>query len=555
MFSSPLPAANLSPGQRSPIPFYFDYGQFSVQNGVAELTTDGFFLDPAENATLTTQGGAVPIDSNWTMWNPYTVAQEFPLWLRNVYVPSPAAVHVFGKNTPGTPDYQRTNINAFLFDNKATTGGDVSDHLDQFVWQALADRMGGRQCTAPFGDPTVGAFDGLPAAGPHWLQGLVATLKTALDTSKKDGMGPAYYKSWDADSVVDCITDYGYRGPVEITYEFGRNSFDRDNHGVEDPHWPLDPIAQTNASGNSVWFDEAPVTWHDQFVPRTCVGGGDARSSILSDVPRNWPKNESDGVQNDAQKYTLFGKTTTDDRVRFALNSRAPNGDCDAAWQFTQALALGCVLDQDVEDNLAPVTVQPMEFKTLDDLAGMDMWLKTKLDEAGVQLEAAYVENIPTIVLANVTHSSGSLAGIGGSAGEDIVKAANGMLDVYAQWNLVLKAAYDIQNAVEQTRNAVDIAFTEADQQTVTTAIQRLSTIKALANDVAQIMQGVGDIVGAYTGASNGAGGSIAGSGLISAGITGLATDGETMSLLDKLKDDTDHLKEDKVLQALLNLG
>jgi hypothetical protein len=537
MFNTPVPAANLQPGQQAPVNMYFERGQFAASQAsglVQFVTTEG-----AENDALNAQGGAQLAQPNFGKWNPNTVSAELPQWLNDAYVSSKQSapgqlVHIRATNPAGAPDYS-SSLKDFLPRIGVTVG--ASSSVNSFLWQAVAARMAGKTCVSPFG--------GTQFAGPlanFGLQGLVATLKTSLST--QSDMAASYYKQWVGPTYLDA---YGYSGPVEMTYSYSAASggFIRDSRGVLDPNpdWtpPEIPV---------LWFGEAPLTWHDQYAPPT--GPGIPGNKPGSWVTSLWAGGKDLDYYDESKKatqWTHISKTTAADRVRFALNSRSPNGDCDAAWQFTQAIALACVLDQDVDNNLPPVLSPPQDMKTLNDLDNLSFWLKTTLDTAAATLQNAYVQSIPTIVIANAINVPGALSGLGGATGDDVVKASNAMLDVYTQWGLVMNAGREISDALAQARNAIALAQTDANINDINSTIQTLGTLKAMAEDVAQIAKGIGEVGSMDSWTS-----SVAGAGDMAAGATGLVMDGLTLVLIDNLKSAHHEQEAEQIQSSLLAL-
>ncbi len=550
LFDTPIPAANLVPGQSAPLSMYFDDGSFAT-DPIVQLDT----ADPSELQALQDQGGGTVANKNFGFWNKATAANELPGWLRNAYINLQQSsnghplVHIRGQNPSGVPDF---TVSLTMFANaiKAPPAS-MATSVNALAWKQIGSLMAGRQCLNPFGDSTNGqSFLGLtPGYGqttpiPNWVQGFVSAVKTSVGTT--GNLAAPFYTKFSGPNYGSA---YGFVGPVEMVYVMYAPGFMRDDRGDYDPGNALwtPPEAMTS------WFDEPPLTWHDQYVPATGFGivTGPASSWITPTFAQGFPTgNESSGTLKKAPQLTHIAKTTAADRVRFAVNSRATNGDCDAAWQFTQAIGLACVLDQDVSGNLPPVLTPPAGLNNLDDLAGLSSWLKATLNTATAELQNAYVEHIPTLVVASAIGTPGALAGVGGQSGDDIVKAANAMLDMYSEWGQLMNAAQGISTAIEQTRNAIAIASTDADISEINATISELSTTKALAEDVAQIAQGVaeaGQINGSVTQGEGAAG-------QILAGAVGIVTDSLTMKLLNDLEGKNKTLEAEQIQSAILTL-
>jgi hypothetical protein len=308
------------------------------------------------------------------------------------------------------------------------------------------------------------------------------------------------------------------------------------------------------------WFDQLPVTWLQYGITeQACPGPACTRVPtapivLTTDLWQLTPTQGQGAWTPESAQYKNISKTSPDDRVRFVLNSGAPNGDCDAAWQLTQGIALSCLLDQDVSEDVTGVLSEPMQLNTLDDLTALSAWLKSSLRQSASTLQNAYAEHIPAMVVANATAVPGSLAASAGTAGTDVIQAANAMLDVYAKWNLVIKDADAISSAISETRDAIAIANTEKDVTSVNTSIQRLATMKAMAEDVAQIAKGISEMwVGSIASGGNPLS-PVAGTADMAAGATALITDGLTMPLIDQLDMLGHQLDAEKIQQALYTL-
>jgi hypothetical protein len=541
MFSGPMPAANLASSTSSaPVNTFFANGTFTTSGPGLPATLSSTFGQPGagESAAL---GTAVAVDptSRYFHWGA-NGAQQIPLWLLTIYAPSiaqaqgvpfttgdapqsttPGAndyVHVFGSNVDGTSDF--TNLNGF-FQNG------LSNQLGPGMWGRLAKMLAGGQCQNPVGD---GPFGATPGAGQ--LQGIVAALKTEQATSS-DMRSRFVFQ--DPESWSEWGTAYEWSGSTFVPSSI---------NGI-----PAPP--------RSGWFNQVPVRWHwydsNFCLPSNCD------EFYSSDY---WHPADALGV---AQRNP--SSISPDERLRFALNSGSPNGDCDAAWQLTGAMALSCILGVDVPQNIPPTNQPPNTLTSVADLITLSAWMDTQLSASSRILSNAYVTGVPAAIVANAKAVPGALSSTAGSMGADLAQGANALLSVYGDWNNVQSAGQSITNAVDATRIAIALANVKANEASLQTSLQKLQALKSIALDTIQTVGGIGGIVGGVgqivTGAVTANYGELADG--ISAtnsaqtaaavALTSLGFDIVSLPLINKLASDNGQELADQIDAAISNLN
>ncbi len=589
MFTSPMPAANLvASGTSAPVSMYFVNGSFSIPGYPASLNAPATFanapaaetnvLDSTVNASAIDPGTSSPT-ARWFHWNSSNVVNQLPGWLRNVYAPSSPVggtsyttgdnktpgvagnvpyVHLTGTNLAGASWYFFLNrfFTAYLnaggvdsHDPGKLPAANPDDHFNMFQALAIANNLSGGRCVNPW-DPTTGSPFVNTMFGPQWVQGLMASAKTLV--------------SWGS----PMLTPYDAYGEFNYRYFIWADStsflgIGPKAQGFYDYYDTQSLLAHALANTPPAqWFDQIPLAWNDcrngtcseelvkngapgVNVPPAPAAGSNTVTAPLLPYPYN------NGSAAPASGVTAIGPNQ---RVQFALNSGAPNGDCDAAWQFTQALALGCMFSQDMRQNVTGQLTEPTTLNSLADLGALAAWVHTSVTTLALALEDAYVQNVPTGVIANALNTSGSLAGNGGTSGASLVQGANAVLDVYAKWNIVEKDAAELSDAMDGARNAIAIASTVEDMATINNSIQRLHTYKAMAEDVYQIAQGLASAMSPGQAVASGGVSFSAGPAQAAAGAIGLVTDTLTLPLIDQLDNDSHMLQAEQVQQALITL-
>jgi hypothetical protein len=570
MFTSPVPAANLGAGATgTPINMYLDNGKYTAATQWLQFQNgDGTDNDLLSGDSVDAQN----LNANFKDWSS-NAPRLVPKWLRDAYAQSSPygnpVVQFSGQNVGGAADF--TNLDTFFLHAVGgggvhDTSGNGGDHVGPQQWQAIATRLGGLSCPNPYDPPSAGSFTNfLFPLGPHWMQGLVAAIKSQV-AKDSDMMKPVYQDHW-------------LPGPLERSYQWIMTSRDGSPHmefaetisskpeiwhdfqicvptGVP---WPSEICTQQTAKpaldltyddrGPGFWFDQTPLTWNT-YSSGKCGAAGDRTSACddwLDILPANWSTFGSEYPHFDNWRH--LDKWTLNDRVRYALNSKAPNGDCGAAWDFTQAIALSCVVDQEVTGNAMGLLKEPPKtLSSVNDLTLLSIWLEQVVRAAQGTLANAYVESVPTMVVANARAVPGSLAGLGGTAGTDLVQASNSLLDVYTQWKTVTTKAAEIADEITGARIAIAQAKDVAQQADIQEAIQKLQTLKAIAEDVAQTVEGMGSVA---EGMGMDVGKDISGSAQATAGVVAAAMDVQTLKLIDDLSNNTNQTLADAIRSAL----
>jgi hypothetical protein len=326
MFTSPMPAANFTTAtQDAPLNMFYGNGAFQANNpnlAISPVTFSGLFgsVPTNEFAALNIVQPAETADptSRWFQWGPNAQSQ-LPAWLGSVYAPTQLAqrlpfppdidgagnavsfntgdgsnapyVHVFGSNYDGTSDF--TALNDFF---SAIGASGISNQIVPAFWPALSSLLNGHQCPNPTGDDNMGAAR---------IQGLVAALKTGQ--SATSDMRKFFYAS-PGNSVLWSTWFSWDSSQGQFTYQ--------------------SPFTEPTPNANQ-WLDILPVRLYYPGVFRYDTyywqpTGCSATGGALCTNP-DWNR--------------LPSVVTPNDRVRFALNSAAPNGNCAGAWDLTQAMA------------------------------------------------------------------------------------------------------------------------------------------------------------------------------------------------------------------------
>jgi hypothetical protein len=466
MFETPIPAANLaSPSFSAPSSMFFDNGNFGNQMGFPTLL--GTILGGDNNLLVQSGAAFLPFTSPWFDWGPH--AHNLPGWLQAVYAPSlgfsapfdtgdnPASgrqyVHMFGTNLEGTADF--TPNAQFFVDVGA---GGVQNQIGPSQWLAILNHINGLQCPNPDIESTpvphghgdvVNQYNDF---GDGWIQGLVAVIKTSYAQSSALWTGAR----WEDDAMIVQPAQYKYTpglSPQTSTWGFGG--------------------------------DRAAAYNQPQLIGTTT--GNDSQGFVTMSGPF------SASVGAGTQDF-MISKFTVQARVPFAVNSQIPQNMCDAGWQLTQAIALSCLLDRDSQNTVnAGVIQEPPQLNTTADLDSLSNWLTATLNQATKALQGDYLQNIPATVALNAylakhnQGASGTLTGIGGTAGKDITAAANAIISVYQDWNSILLDAKLVSGGIAKTRSAIDLAQQNFNEQSINNLIRTLQQVKAIAEDVAQV--------------------------------------------------------------------
>ncbi len=555
MFAGPTPAVNFPPPcSGSPAPpgctnspgsftapgnMVFGTGTFSTLNGLenpAILSSAYGQPAPSEEGNLGTAFAVDPASRffNWGVGG----AQQLPPWLLTVYAPVssyPASaganfntgdgtatnpyVHVMASTLEGPSDYG--NINGFLAN--PAIGISISNQLQPAAWGNVASLIDKLTCNGPVGNGSSVPASGTPAAQ---LQGLVGALKTQHLAS--GDMSLPF-------STLNLSTNIGgllVGGELAVSdFWNGSNAFlagARTTSGSTSLNSQLNPAVLFTQPPTYYWLAELAV-------PLLAT----ANNSGVS------------GLQ--AADYRDPGVISPGARLTFALNSGAPNGRCDAAWQLTQAMALSCILSQDTAQNLPSAPALPIQVKTLSDLTALSAYVRNQLSQSAGTLKNAFVAGVPAIVVANAMNVPGTLTTSSGTVGKDLAQASNSLLSIFSDWNNIQMYGESISNAIEATRTAIARAETQADQGALNLDIQNLGAMKAIAQDTASIWSAIGqtitgdfdyDIGGVIAGAANG-----------NAAETSFDLDTQLLPLISQLQTDNGQILTDNINDAINTLN
>ena len=564
MFTSPTPAANLgdtTPNSTAPVVTFYGDGAFQAPAVGQQVTAfDPTFgtLDNNEIAALTQLPGLPPVtvtDPNTRYFHWGSVGSgTVPLWLLTLYAPTVAQarinalnapqptlpffppitlpspglpfntgdvpqgtkplVHVFANNLEGSMDF--SNLTDFF--TKAIGGTAVAtDHIDTGRWPNIVALMKKGQCPDPTGDSSFGLPNGV--TDPGWLQGLVASLKTLQKTDSEmrspfvhspAGLWGASYHwngsafEYQAAADIPKFARFLWRDDVApVSYLYWGGVPVQGPHGIQDTWTNLHEDfwnASPNALNNGLWVQER--------LPSN--GGGNPNA-----------------------------------RMRYALNSGAPVSNCDAAWQLTQAMALSCMLAVDL-DQITPPVLTPLnhEITNINDLATVSAWLQSQVATTAKSLTHAYVAHVPVTIVANAMNVPGTLSSTAGNVGTHLAQGANALLQAYADWRNVQSSAETISIAIRDTYNELHKADTQENKDQIQAEVEKLSTLKSMADDVAEMAKGV-------IGTVEGGGGSAD----ATAGTEKLAADIAIFAEIDKLPDDNMAAHQEAINTALDNLN
>jgi hypothetical protein len=568
MFSGPTPAVNFNSTSAknnpdsvaAPVNTFFGNGAFATQTpamGLPLATFSGLFgpVDSGEFNALQPNSSFPPVapggTSRYFNWGT-NGAQQVPNWLLALYSPGnvhppgaslpfttgddpqtpggPRIVHVFASTPEGASDF--SNLNGFFSQSSVNVSG-ISNQIAPVAWAALANLMDGGQCPSPTGDGNFGHSE----LGDGWLQGLVASLKTQQATSSE--MRKPFFHG---------ESDFTFWGLWGTSYRWNGSAFE--SYAVEDI--PSVPRNQ--------WFDQVPVRYHWYDV-----------SDDFSCIQQCTHYHHDDVWSPDGHALSIDernpSKITPGMRLRYALNSGAPQGNCDAAWQLTQAMALSCVLGVDVPHMLPPQTTLPPKLTSYNDLVQLTAYLKTQLDQSAQQLQTAFVTQVPAIVVANAMNVPGTLSSAAGQVGKDLAQASNSLLQVYTDWQNVQSHGETIANAIDSMRIAIAEANTQANETELQDAIQKEQVLRTLADDVAKVATGIGNIVSGvaniFAGGASLMGG-VVGQGVgqltegASAAISGgfdINYDNNELQLIGQLQQDNNDFLQEQINQAITNLN
>ncbi len=556
MFTSPMPAVNASGStQGASIAAFFENGQFDMTTTPPSIPAN---FGPALGNEVAL-GSPVAIDQRFTHWGS-DVADVLPLWLRRIYAngnlsPSQLGdyatsyVHVTGTSgsTPSGPtNLTQSGVTTF-FGSTFNQRGLPSGYLQSNSWQAIGNALDGQSCAAPAGN--FGPIASFPSIGNGGFQGLMATIKTSQDLSSPMAS---------ADEVgipIRASSPWARRG----VWSTMLNQFISTFYRFQAP-------AGRSFTPQSLWFDEAPVYAFDLGING---GAGNVdefyasnewypASRTAAPAPEQVPSGlfsiqEPYAVQG-AWNYTFRSASTLapENRLRRALNSGAPNGDCGAAWEFTQAVALACMLDQNAQLGATVITSPPQNLETSGDLASLTAWLGVAMNQAALGVSEGFVQSIPANVVAGYSSPSGTNTGVGGAYGEASQSLLTAILDVPYQWNLVANDGAQLNDDISQAATAIDLVNKSTDEMYKQTLIEKLNTENNIAQSVAAAVSSWAQVLGPN---ANPVAAGVAATTQSAASVIEIVNDGEIMSALHAIDSDIGEEQGDQIRAALTTLS
>jgi hypothetical protein len=479
MFTTPMPAVDFPSADAqfgAPINTVFANGKFQTSNNQVSLLGGFGPVLNGEDVPLGELQTPEPIDqvdpvsqkpSRFKLWGP-SVADVLPRWLREVYKPSTVAspgvyggsgyVHVFGKNPSGPSDF--SNLREF-FDRRLGFAGLDASRITPRVWSYIANPLHNKSCASPTelaADLSVG---NLPSG---WMQGLVAAMKTQQAPSR--GMRSSYFHGDDA-----------FWGLWGTTYRWSGTAFE------------YQAAPGVPGVDRSQWFDQVPVRYH--WYDSAFAGGTTQYSTDYFSPVANG------GANAFSRDERLPSHVPPSARVRHALNSGAPNGDCGAAWEFTQAAALTCMVGSGgLLASLPPPSAAPTNLKSIDDLVQLEAWLRGEMKNASLSFQHAFVEAIPAAAVQNIVSPSSSSGGAGAEYGKHLLTVSNALAEVAKQWNLIKLDGAIVTDDIQGARIAIQQINVDAHRTQQQTLISKLGTSKDVALQLASAANGVAAFFG-----------------------------------------------------------
>jgi hypothetical protein len=531
MFDVAMPAVN------------FDVSALNSSAECAPITTvygNGFFgpapdlnfaggvgpAIPHENEAVQEDGKRpAVIPARFMVSSPH-VASEMPSWLRVVYDVAPPSlgvpacqvgtkyVHVFGSNADGPSDFG--NLVPFFSAIGVNGGSTVS--VEAATIKAIASRLDGLQCTAPVGDLPFGGqvprFD--PIAGKTGIfQGLVASLKSQRGPDSP--MRAPFYRGEQTDWY-----------PWATTYRWnGRDGFEY--YGA--------PAEQTVARKD--WFDQvgARYHWYDKSF------GDVSHFNALDWFPAESNSPQFYGFAAFQRDDRLPSRLPPSQRVWMSVNAGAPNGDCAAAWQFTQATALSCITSVGIA-NAIEVPEPPSSLRSTGDLVSLERWMRTMTKRAREKLGQVFLENVPAPAVASFVEQRVSENGLKGKVGENVDHLTSAMGDLPKQWGDLLLQGETLTNAIAQTRLAIERADIDKATDEVNLAIRGLEAAKDAVTHVGGIFRNLADRPG-----------SPASVGAASSDAAAIVIDGIIIAEIVALSDKTDQRHTNEINLSFRNLN
>jgi hypothetical protein len=500
MFTAPMPVASFpSPNDTThgaAVATVFENGGFTA----APIQIQGGFGPPLGDESAL--GPISPIDATFTQWGP-DVAQVLPLWLRQIYAPSSAGslgdyagttyVHVSGSIVSGPTDFAGSGV-ASYFNSRLGQNGLPSQSLKAVNWSAIAQQLlDGQQCATPAGNFASGSST-LP---PGSLQGLIAAIKSS------QLVGSALVAGDEA-NVID-VDDLLTQAGLVYIWDTHLQSFISTFYGFPN-------FATQSFTPQSQWFDGSQVYALD--TTNYPVSGNTFGLQAYTNewYPYGGSPNADKGAWN--YPFRLASSTSPDVRVRRALNSGAPNGDCGAAWEFTQAIALGCMIDQNAAVSSGVALANPPEpLTSVADLAALGAWLQAQMIQAETSLSQGFVESIPASAISTSSSVSGTNSGLGGTYGQITTSIENAILDVQKNWNTIVYDGANLALDIEAARDAINLIDVSKAQTQQQLLIQKLNTDTDIARAIADAVSQTSSFFCANPGAASGAVASIAADG------------------------------------------
>lgn len=236
-------------------------------------------------------------------------------------------------------------------------------------------------------------------------------------------------------------------------------------------------------------------------------------------------------------------KGSPDDRMQVFVNSYPPTTVCVAGGELTQAVALGCVLSR---DGLLPVPTTPPPIQKVADIQKLERWVGELERFSGTALSRLYLQNIPKRVVDDFNTGAVGTGSLKGEHGQLVLQMESSIRDIGNGWQQVSGRLGKIRAAIQGAELSLDFKDVESKIETEQIAIQRWQVHSKIAHAIADSISGFGfnnnpfSVVGgvAQTGAA----------------VADLEIANKELAALGSIEDLQKKLKDNKMLQVLLEL-
>ncbi len=401
-----------------------------------------------------------------------------PNWLQQIYSQQSTTmgdigtsyIHVVGQtgNIPaGDTDLTENDIDGF-FQQKIGSMLESPNYLQSSDWEALAATLDGANCRSPVG---LLSGAGSRALSPNSWQALIASIKTAQRFAS-------------AMAVSDAPGDVPYPDTVTVGVVWQYSEF---LGGQWISSFPgFQGAAGRSVTSQSGWFDQSPVYSFDLGING---GAGNADEFYSTNewygASHTTPPAGDTGFHSDvvqgAWNYPirLASNSTPEGRMRRVLNSGAPNGDCGAAWEFTQAVALGCMVDQQAQISATQLASPPQNLSDSGDLDALSAWMLAQMSQLSTEFASSYVSSIPAVAVTALYNPSGANQGVGGQYGTDVQSVTSAIQNVMKEWNIIITDGTQLGLDIQQTSNAIAVVNDEQAVMDTQLYIEKLNTENA----------------------------------------------------------------------------